>query len=198
MFRVCLSFDNPRNSTGFRVQLIEPLPITILADSYLAYVYHGIPKPPKELSATQVPHRPPNPGEITLRVCATGLNPMDTKLASTTGIAGWMIDAAVHGATKAKGAGIVFGTDVFGVVIAIGERVAKWKIGDQVFGLHLALDGNGTNQAYLNLSANSPIVPKPTSLSHVEAASLPNVFFTSYTALVTYGGLDRNHDVNAH
>jgi NADPH:quinone reductase-like Zn-dependent oxidoreductase len=110
-----------------------------LTGTYTAYTCHGVTKSLTTLSTTQVPHRPPGKGEITLRVCATGLNPMDFKLSGVTGVIGLIMDLAGLSAAKAKGQGIVPGADVSGVVAAIGEGAEKWKVGDEVFGCNLSL-----------------------------------------------------------
>ncbi|CAF1304336.1 unnamed protein product [Rotaria sp. Silwood1] len=59
-----------------------------------------------------------------------------------------------------------------------------YKIGDEVFGLNLSIAGNGCLSQYIKLSENmSSMTHKPTNLSHNEAAAIPLVFLTVYTAL---------------
>ncbi|KAF8595534.1 NAD(P)-binding protein [Ceratobasidium sp. AG-I] len=135
-----------------------------------------------------------------IRVCATALNPVDVQMAGASGIVGTLLDWAGGRSTKVReSVGFVPGADVSGVVVAVGEGVGKWKVGGGVFGLCFSetMAGRGTNQEYIVAPATAPLVPKPANLSHVEAASFPLVFFTSYAGLVSRGGLDRNPDVNA-
>lgn len=171
--------------------------MSTLTGTYAAYTYSSTTNTLTVLTKVQIPHRAPTHGEIIIRVCATALNPVDVQVAGVTGlygaVLGWMVGKSENSARKVPGA------DVSGIVAAVGDGVDKWKVGDEIFGLCFAesLSGKGTNQEYVTVSATSPLVPKPTNISHVEAASLPLVFLTSYAALVLRGGLDRNPDVNS-
>lgn len=170
--------------------------MSTLTGTYAAYTYSSTTNTLTSLKKVQVPHRAPAHGEIVIRVYATALNPVDVQLAGVTGlyraVLGWMVGKSEVPTGKVPGA------DVSGVVVAVGEGVEKWKVGDEIFGLCFAefLSGKGTNQEYATVSATSPLIPKPENVSHVEAASLPLVFLTSYAALVLRGGLDRSPDAN--
>ncbi|CAE7180262.1 unnamed protein product, partial [Rhizoctonia solani] len=171
-----------------------------LTGTYTAYAYSTTTNTLANLTQTAVIHRPPPAGQITIRVHATALNPVDVQLAGVEGVNKVVLDW-FGGRSTRKGedgelAVKIPGADVSGVVVAVGAGVERWKIGDEVFGLWLTMDGNGTNQAYLTVPETAPFVPKPANLSHVEAASLPLVFLTSYTGLVLRGGLDRDPEVN--
>lgn len=70
-------------------------------------------------------------------------------------------------------------------------------VGTPVFGLHLTAgtgSSHGSLSTHLTLRPSSPassaVVPLHTDISHVDAASLPLVWITAYTALVKYGLLD--------
>lgn len=52
--------------------------------------------------------------------------------------------------------------------------------------------GNGSLQQFFALPASAPFTRKPSSLSWTEAAALPLVYGTVYTALVNYGKLPFN------
>jgi NADPH:quinone reductase-like Zn-dependent oxidoreductase len=144
---------------------------------------------------------------------------VDVQLAGVTGFNRLVLDWAGGAAAKRHeaAAGKVPGADLSGVIVAVGEGVDRWKVGDEAFGIcfspvrwlcrphhhrftyfsRCAKAGDGTNQEYLTIPATSTIVPKPSNISHVEAASLPLVFLTSYVALVLRGRLDRSPGANA-
>ncbi|CAE6410981.1 unnamed protein product [Rhizoctonia solani] len=172
-----------------------------LTGTYVAYAYNTTTNTLSNIAQTEVIHRSPTAGHIKIRVHATALNPVDVQLAGVKGVNKVMLDW-FGGRSSRKGedgelASKIPGADVSGVVVAVGEGVLRWKVGDQVFGLWMSTDGDGTNQAYLTIPETAPIVPKPANLSHTEAASLPLVFLTSYTSLVLRGGLSRDPEVNA-
>ncbi|KAF8688946.1 Zinc-binding dehydrogenase, partial [Rhizoctonia solani] len=171
-----------------------------LTGTYAAHAYNTTTNTLSNITQTEVTHRPPAAGQIKVRVHATALNPVDVQLAGLEGVNKVVLDWFA-GRSSRKGedgelASKIPGSDVSGVVVAIGEGVGRWKVGDEVFGFWMSTDGNGTNQAYLTIPETAPIVPKPANLSHVEAASLPLVFLTSYTSLVLRGGLSRDPEVN--
>ncbi|KEP53895.1 alcohol dehydrogenase [Rhizoctonia solani 123E] len=171
-----------------------------LTGTYTAFAYSTTTNTLSNLTQTAVIHHSPLAGQITIRVHATALNPVDVQLAGVEGVSRVVLDW-FGGRSARKGedgelATKIPGADVSGVVAAVGPGVERWKVGDEVFGLWLSIDGNGTNQAYLTVPETAPIVPKPANLSHTEAASLPLVFLTSYTGLVLRGGLDRDPEVN--
>jgi len=63
------------------------------------------------------------------------------------------------------------GSELAGVITAIGANVKRFKVGDEVFGATgLSL---GANAEYLCLSENAPIAIKPGNISFKEAAAIP-------------------------
>ena len=121
--------------------------------------------------------------EVMVEVKAVGLNPVDMQLANLPQwIATWILAAGVR---KAK----VPGADFSGVIRQIGRSVTKYKIGDEVFGLNVSITGNGCLSQYIKLLETMPTMTmKPSGLSHVEAAAVPLVFLTAYTALHGWAG----------
>ncbi|CCO28873.1 Reticulon-4-interacting protein 1, mitochondrial OS=Bos taurus GN=RTN4IP1 PE=2 SV=1 [Rhizoctonia solani AG-1 IB] len=171
-----------------------------LTGTYAAYAYNTTTNTLSNIAQTEVIHRAPAAGQIKIQVHATALNPVDVQLAGVDSVNKVILDWFGGGSSR-KGedgelASKIPGADVSGVVVAVGEGVVRWKVGDEVFGLWMSMDGNGTNQAYLTIPETAPIVPKPGNLSHIEAASLPLVFLTSYTGLVIRGGLNRDSEIN--
>ena len=73
------------------------------------------------------------------------------------------------------------GGDFAGEIVAIGKKVKKFKIGDEVVGR----TWYGVIQEYTQVDENS-IVLKPKSVSFDDAASLPAAALTSYESLIYF------------
>jgi NADPH:quinone reductase-like Zn-dependent oxidoreductase len=107
----------------------------------------------------------PGPGEVVVRVMASGLNRGEINL----------VRNARTGCPKA--AGIEFA----GVVAQVGAGIKNVREGDRVMG-----HGWGGQAEYV-LADSRAVMPIPQALSWVEAAAFPNVFITAHDALVTNG-----------
>jgi len=81
----------------------------------------------------------------------------------------------------------VLGFDVSGVVTDVGAEVTTLRVGDVVYGL-VSYTKDGANAEYIRTQAVY-LRPKPASLTHLEAASLPMVGLTALQGLKLYGGL---------
>ena len=80
------------------------------------------------------------------------------------------------------------GRDASGVVAKVGRNVSLFKPGDEVYGAaHI-----GCHAEYVAVDA-SHLAHKPNQLSHLEAATLPFVALTTWTALVENVGLNENN-----
>ncbi|CAF3132322.1 unnamed protein product [Rotaria sp. Silwood2] len=131
------------------------------------------------------------PNEVIVEIKAVAINPVDIQLGNISQwIANWLL---ASGMNKAK----IPGADFSGIIYKIGCNVTKYKIGDEVFGLNLSITGNGCLSQYIKLSENmSSMTHKPVNLSHIEAAAMPLVFLTAYTALHDWGGFIDDHTNN--
>ena len=111
---------------------------------------------------------PPEPteGQVGVRVATAGLNPFDNKV-----LLGYMKDFMEHRFP------LVPGMDASGTIDALGEGVAGWSVGDEVFGsvgkMYL---GEGTLAEFVTMSVSS-VAPKR-SLSHQAAAAIPTAGVT--------------------
>src|SRR5271154_6219212 len=76
---------------------------------------------PLELS--EVPRPKPSPGQVLVRIAASGLNPLDTKIRA---------GSAEHAKHPLP---LVLGIDMAGVVEAVGAGVSAFKVGDEVYGM---------------------------------------------------------------
>lgn len=73
------------------------------------------------------------------------------------------------------------GTGFSGVVEAIGSKITKFKVRDEVFGEKLF--SNGSNAEYLCIAEDLIVAIKPKNMSHIEAAPICDGFLTSYNFL---------------
>ncbi len=113
----------------------------------------------------------PGSGQIVVRVRAAAANPMDWKIRKGE-------IKMMTGRTFPRG----LGHDFAGVVEAVGPAVGRFKIGDQVFGA-MGLKQSGTFAESLVTEAKTVFL-KPQALSFEEAAALPIVGITAWTALI--------------
>lgn len=111
-------------------------------------------------------------GEVLVRILASGTNPIDYKI--RTGQAPYAMPELPA----------VLGTDLAGVVEAVGEGVTAFKAGDEVYGLTGGVRGlQGSLAEFAAIDARL-LALKPKNLSMREAAALPLVALTAWEGLV--------------
>lgn len=129
---------------------------------------------PLELS--EAPRPKPSAGQVLVRIAASGLNPLDTKIRSGN---------AAHAKHETP---LVLGIDLAGVVEEIGPEVTAFKVSDEVYGMTGGVGGiQGSLAQYAAVDADL-LALKPSNLAMREAAALPLAFITSYSGIV-----DRAH-----
>ncbi|MEW6454338.1 MAG: NAD(P)H-quinone oxidoreductase [Pseudomonadota bacterium] len=104
----------------------------------------------------------PGPGEILVKVAAAGVNRPDVRQRQGT-------------YPPPKGATDIPGLEIAGEVAAIGDGVKRWKVGDKVCALVV-----GGGYAQYCLAFEHHALPVPPSLTMVEAAAMPETFFTCW------------------
>ncbi|MDB4987975.1 MAG: Alcohol dehydrogenase zinc-binding domain protein [Myxococcaceae bacterium] len=109
------------------------------------------------------------PTEVLIRVQAAGLNPVEALVRS--------------GAFPLVTAPATLGWDVSGVVEEVAPGVARFVVGDEVFGMPFF---PRPAQAYAEYVAapSRQLAKKPARLSHAQAAALPLAGLTAYQSLV--------------
>src|SRR3546814_117424 len=126
----------------------------------------------------QIPTPSVDPGALLVRVHAAGVNPFDRYA-----VEGY-VNAFVSFTLPA-----VLGRDFSGVVEAVGAEVTGFMVGDAVFG-QAAADAEGTFADYVSIPVDRA-AKKPETISHIDAASLPNVLMAAWDGLFsTARGLD--------
>jgi putative PIG3 family NAD(P)H quinone oxidoreductase len=122
----------------------------------------------------------PGSGEVLIRVKAAGINRADTYQR--------------RGKYPVQpGTSPILGLEVAGTIEASGVGAERWKHGDSVCAL---LAGGGYAEY-----ATAPAVqclPFPEGLTAVEAASLPETFFTVWLDVFEYGGLKPGESLLVH
>lgn len=91
---------------------------------------------------------------------------------------------------------IIPGHEVSGVVEAVAPDVREVKAGDEVYAL-VDFDRVGGAAEYVAVRA-ADTAPKPSSLSHVEAAAVPLAGLTAWQALFNQAGLSEGQSVLIH
>jgi NADPH:quinone reductase-like Zn-dependent oxidoreductase len=124
---------------------------------------------PEVLALKEVPVPTPAPSEILVEIHATTVTSGDWRVRSLHLPPGFgLFGRLAFGLLRPRQP--VLGTELAGKVVAIGERVTKFAVGDAV----IAFPGAkmGCYAEYRCIPEDGPIVPKPANLSYDEAAAL--------------------------
>jgi NADPH:quinone reductase len=133
-----------------------------------------------------VPDRIAKAGEVLVRVRASGVNPLDTKIRA---------GQAAHAKHPLPA---VLGLDMAGVVEKVGEVVTAFRSGDEVYGMVGGVGGlQGTLAEVIAVDADL-LAHKPKSLSMREAAALPLSTITAWEGLVDRAGVRAGQTVLIH
>lgn len=135
-----------------------------------------------QLAISEIPIPNPAPEEVLIKVHATGLNPVDYKIVKN-GIADW---AYPH----------VLGLDVAGEVVATGDQVNGFQVGDRVSG-HSNLHQNGCFAEYVAVPSYQ-LAKIPDNVSYEQAAALLCGALTAYTAINRKPNLTNVHNILIH
>lgn len=126
------------------------------------------------------------PGQVLIKVAATSVNPVDCKIrAGKLAAIAPELPAVLHG-------------DVSGVITEVGEDVTQFKAGDEVFACAGGVIGCGGALADYILADAALVALKPHNLTHREAAALPLVSITAWTALMDKSKIQAEHQVLIH
>jgi NADPH:quinone reductase-like Zn-dependent oxidoreductase len=123
--------------------------------------------PPDIMRFEQVPRPDPGPGEVLVKVEAAGVGPWD----------GWI---RAGKSALPQPLPLTLGSDLSGEIVTVGLGVSDLRVGDQVYGV--------TNPRFVGayaeyaLACAAMISRKPTSLTYIEAASVPVIAVTAWQA----------------
>lgn len=135
---------------------------------------------PEVLRVDEVPTPEPTTGEVLVRVHAVGVNPPDWYLRDGMSNIPPGLRPPVH-------LPVVPGTDVSGVVAAVGADVDGFSVGDEVFGLLRFPGPDGNAYAEYVAAPASDLARKPVGIDHVHAAGAPMAGLTAWQFLIELG-----------
>jgi NADPH:quinone reductase-like Zn-dependent oxidoreductase len=127
--------------------------------------------PPEVVVVEDIPKPSPAKGEVLVRVAAAGVAPWDALIR--------------EGKSKVSPQPpLTLGSDLSGIVEAVGPDVSQFAIGDAVYGVtNLQFCGA---QAEFAVALAGMIAPKPRLLNHLEAASAPVIAVAAWQMLFEY------------
>jgi NADPH2:quinone reductase len=128
----------------------------------------------------------PGPGQVLVRICASGVNPLDTKIRA----------GEAHHAKQPLPA--VLGLDMAGIVEAKGPGVTEFQPGDEVFGMVGGVGGLQGTLAEFVVADVGLLAPKPKTLTMQQAAALPLATITAWEGLVDRAGVHAGQTVLVH
>ncbi|XP_008397858.1 NAD(P)H oxidoreductase RTN4IP1, mitochondrial [Poecilia reticulata] len=135
------------------------------------------------------------PNEVIVKVFAAGLNPLDVSMRGGYGSATM---AMKRDPLNIKQTGsefpLILGRDVSGVIMECGLDVKYFRERDEVWAA-IPPWKQGSLAEFVVLNANE-ISRKPKSISHTQAAAIPYVASTAWSALVNTGGLSKDNCAN--
>ena len=152
-------------ATDLAVPLDEPFELVITNPGVL-----------DQLDIQLTSRRPPEAGEVEIRVKASGLNFRDV----------------LNALGMYPGPKIPLGSECAGVVVAVGAGVTEFKVGDEVLGLTTA-----AFRSYATIPVER-VFAKPIHVSLDQAASIPTVFLTAYYGLYHLAKLKAGDRVLIH
>lgn len=135
---------------------------------------------PEVLKAQQRPVPQPGPGQILVHVAVAGINRPD-------------VLQRMGGYAPPPGASDIPGLEIAGRVVALGEGVSRYEIGDQICAL---VAGGGYAQYAVVHEDNA--LPIPAGLSLEEAGAIPETYFTVWTNVFQRGGLKKGESFMVH
>ncbi|MFL2078700.1 NADP-dependent oxidoreductase [Marinilactibacillus psychrotolerans] len=123
--------------------------------------------------------------QVLVELHATSINPVDWKVRE-----GYLKDNLPFQFP------VILGWDAAGIVKKVGESVTGFSVGDKVFA-RPATNPNGTYAEYVAVDSNL-LAPMPENVSYAEAASIPLVGETAWTALVEISKIKEGDKVLIH
>lgn len=143
----------------------DPLPETMTA------IIIGQPGGPEVLRAQEMTLPEPGPGQVLIKVAAAGVNRPD--VLQRQGLY-----------PPPRGASPIPGLEIAGKVVALGPETARFAAGEQV----CALVAGGGYSEYC-LADEAATLPVPRGMDVIDAAALPETFFTVWINVFERAGL---------
>ena len=146
----------------------------------MKFCAHGAGGAPSVITLADTPVPRPAAGEVLIRVAYAGVNRPDVAQRQGT-------------YPPPRDASPILGLEVAGEVVELGEGVERWRVGDAV----CALTNGGGYAEYVAVAAGQ-VLPVPRGLSLLQAAALPENFFTVWTNVFERGRLAEGESFLVH
>jgi NADPH2:quinone reductase len=142
--------------------------------------------PPSVFKSVEIPRPRCETGHVVIQVKATSVNQIDCKIrAGLVPDIAPSLPAVLHG-------------DVAGVITEVGPQVASLKVGDEVYACAGGVKGTAGALAEFMLADAACVAKKPACLSFEQAAALPLVTITAWTAFFLRAQLKAESTVLIH
>ena len=148
--------------------------------STMKFVDHGTGGGPEVLRPSNCPLPTPQAGEVLVKVAFAGVNRPDCLQRSGK-------------YPPPPGASPIVGLEVSGEVVALGEGATRWKLGDKI----CALTNGGAYAEYVTVPEGQAL-PIPKGYSLLQAAALPENYFTVWTNVFQRGQLKAGESILIH
>jgi NADPH:quinone reductase-like Zn-dependent oxidoreductase len=125
---------------------------------------------PDHVAFAELPRPTPGPGELLVQVHAVGLNPIDN-----------LIPKGDFKPILKLRLPATLGSDLAGVVVAVGSAVTRFQVGDAVYAS--VFDTPHGSLAEFAVVPEQAAALKPANLDFVQAASIPMVGLTAWQAM---------------
>jgi NADPH2:quinone reductase len=135
---------------------------------------------PDVLKPQQRPVPQPGPGQVLVHVAVAGVNRPD-------------VLQRMGGYAPPPGASDIPGLEIAGRIVALGEGVSRYAVGDQV----CALVAGGGYAEYAVVHEDNAL-PIPSGLSLEEAGAIPETYFTVWTNVFQRGSLKKGESFMVH
>src|SRR3954451_589087 len=139
--------------------------------------------PPEVITLEAINLPEPAPGEALVRVAAAGVGPWDAWIRAGRSVLPQPLP-------------LTLGSDLSGTVEAVGPGVTDFRPGQEVYGV---TNGRFTG-AYADyaLAEAGRIAPKPATLDHLQAASVPVIAVTAWQMLFDHARVEEGRRVLIH
>src|SRR6202011_4421145 len=155
-------------------------------DADMQYRVWLVETPGEKFTESEVPIRSLQSNEVLVRIAASGVNPLDTKIRA---------GKATHAKQPLPA---VLGLDMAGTVEEAGSGVTTFRVGEEVYGLVGGVGGRQGTLAEFVIADAGLLAREPGNLSFREAAAVPLLTITAWEGLVDRAQVHATEKVLIH